>query len=758
MLSSDVLTIGHPNQHDVCDCDGRSGDGDMEHRPKRRNNNSRTDNPVTEMRFEFAPSVSPAPLSSPSGSSSYSSSITEDAHCLPKRISILNSIIRPIPKRVSTQFYDEAYRNGLTLQDTNQAAIMAHDWHRKWTHQDEANHTMPERDFYQTTSTTAAGIPDSYGYNEVFEEQQNADHELFCLEREGAKNPSLGSYLEDTEKQIRSVVKTVVHRPTPKRLHSAIINDRQLQLQQQHRVNTGSMTQSQQLLKGFQQSDCHNINYEGKFRVSSTETTEASTTMDSSSSYDNQVKRVFTTRSFDEEEIFFQTDDDDESSDDESQHYNTNPTSVIQRPLPIRPVVVKPVAIHAKCPDYGLPQHEQLSPFGSRNGNNIPRDIVTQHEFDRAEIVSPMSYSQLSCDQSSLGNEMIGMTVMESDQQQDYLHLVEDDGEDMLPTTTTTDTSISTPVANNMEKARDDMLHNLAISDGDVESKDFETKLDPLQTHFLGKDVDTRSLFQHQLPDSVQTSVSGSNTSSNVANAVEGTWLTLSKPNWFGKLGENDNGDPLYTLGRMSFDMFSPTNLVCSLQGNFNRIEIVSGEDRKAMLEAVPKKLREEVESGKTVLRTYNVVTAFTIESSIAAFPDAPNKDVIRPIRGIMTTYGYSLPDPDTPNRHSVWFTGGRIEPNNDMSDILPWKNFFTLHPPSHSFGEKAKLLAVKLLMGATIPKEVDEEDGSMNYVFTRPLGGHGMVYVDVLYIDESLRIVKGQRGTTFVFSRVPDI
>jgi hypothetical protein len=757
MFSSGVAVLGHQHIYD------NRGDGPMEHRSKRRNSRTSDHHHPTDMIFEFAPSVSPS-----------SSSITDfddgDAARLPKRISIMNNIIRPIPKRVSSQFYDEAYRKGLTLQETNQAAIMAHDWHRKWTHQDEANHTMPEQDFYQST---AAGIPDSYGYNKVFDEHQgaeyvsdsdigvDADHQFLCLEREGARNPSLESYLEDSEK-MRSV-KTV--HPTPKRHHFAI-NDR---LQQ--RANSGS-TQSQ--LKGFHEHEPKlDYNYEGIFRVSST---ESSTSMDSYR-YENpsshQVKRVFT--GFDkntnhierpEEEIVFQTDDEssgDESyeshheygdGDDEEEPRYGKPTYLIQRPLPIRPVVVKPVAIHANRPEYVLPQptNGRLLPFvhGGRNGN-IPRDIVTD-QFDRAEIVSPIRYSQLSC-QSSLENELIGMTVLETDQQ-DCLHLVEDYEED-LPTDNDHETDIiSTPIANNIEKARDDMLHNLAISDGDVESKDFETKLDPLQAYFLGKEVDTRSMSHHQLPDSVQTSVSRAS----VANSVEGTWLTLSKPNWFGKLGENDNGDPLYTLGRMSFDMFSPTNLICSIQGNFNRINIVSGEDRKAMLEAVPKKLREEVESGKTALRTYHIVTAFTIEPSMAAFPDAPNKDVIHPIRGIITTYGYSLPDPETPNRHSVWFTGGRIEPNNDMSDILPWKNLFTLHPPIHSFGEKAKLLAVKLLMGATIPEEVDPEDGSMNYVFTRPLGGHGMAYVDVLYMDESLRIVKGQRGTTYVFSRVPDI
>ena len=56
--------------------------------------------------------------------------------------------------------------------------------------------------------------------------------------------------------------------------------------------------------------------------------------------------------------------------------------------------------------------------------------------------------------------------------------------------------------------------------------------------------------------------------------------------------------------------------------------------------------------------------------------------------------------------------------------------------------------------MGATIPTEMNP-DGSLEYEFTRPLGGHGVAYVDVLYLDNSLRVVRGHRGTFFVFSRL---
>ena len=735
MLSSSAiaLDIGHGHRYES------DGHGEMRmERPTKKQNFRTTggsEHP-TNMEFEFLHSKSPLVISSPSGSTR--SSIKDldddqDDHVdvndqiekrLPPRVSMMN-VVRPIPKRISTQYYEQAHREGLTLNETNQAAMMAHDWHRKWTYQDEQNHTMPDKDFYEPT---AAGLPVSYAYDKFGTDIRPADDYLICLEREeGAKNPSLGSSPEDPR---------VIIRPSPS---IPSISKRHYTTTKKH----NKAYNHQDPLKEPQPN-----NDQTKPLVVSS--TEASTRTDSGSdddlSSDHRAKRQFTGSSATPVVI---EDDDDYTYESYQEDDKEKSTAIIQRPLPLRPTAIKPVALRPNRPGFSFPQpsNERLSPFIQTGRNEkIPRDILT-HMFNGPQIVSPMSYSHLTGSSSMTprsfsGNEMIGMTVLGTDQEE--VHLIEDDSVDS--------DSIST--ANSIVKGRDDILHTLAISDGDVDSNDFKSKVDPLEKYFLGKHLDTRSLSRHVPIDVLETSVSNAS----VSNSIEGMWLTLSKPNWFGKLGHNDNGDPMYTMGRMSFDMFSPTNLICSIQGNFNHIEIVGEEDRKAMLHLVPKKLREEVESGKTVLRTYHVVTAFTIEPSMAAFPNAPNKDVMRPIRGIMTTYGYSLPDPDTPNRHSIWFTGGRIEPNNDVSDIKLWKDFFKLHPPKHSFGEKAKLLAVKLLMGATIPQEIDPDDGSMNYVFTRPLGGHGMAYVDTVYMDESLRIMRGHRGTTFVFSRVPDV
>jgi len=119
-----------------------------------------------------------------------------------------------------------------------------------------------------------------------------------------------------------------------------------------------------------------------------------------------------------------------------------------------------------------------------------------------------------------------------------------------------------------------------------------------------------------------------------------------------------------------------------------------------------------------------------------------------------MTTYGYIIPDPLNETRHTVWITGGRLEPNSSPQDVADWKQLFAAHPPQHTLAEHAKLLAVQWLMGATLPRVVDEATGAFEYTFERPLGGHGVTYMDALYTDESLRIWRGHRGTTYVFAR----
>jgi hypothetical protein len=160
-----------------------------------------------------------------------------------------------------------------------------------------------------------------------------------------------------------------------------------------------------------------------------------------------------------------------------------------------------------------------------------------------------------------------------------------------------------------------------------------------------------------------------------------------------------------------------------------------------------------------------SIVTAFTIEptSLDADYSSKSNNNknshkrtILRPIRATMTTFGYMIPDPTEEGRHSVWITGGRIEPN-EPSDLELWNTVVFpdgIRPP-HEWSVAPRILAVKWLMGAQLNDMADPITSAFSYHFTRPLGGHGMAYIDTLYLDESLRIVRGHRGTIFCFARV---
>jgi hypothetical protein len=133
-----------------------------------------------------------------------------------------------------------------------------------------------------------------------------------------------------------------------------------------------------------------------------------------------------------------------------------------------------------------------------------------------------------------------------------------------------------------------------------------------------------------------------------------------------------------------------------------------------------------------------------------------PTYRVRRPIRGLLTNHGYMIPDPTVPNRLSIWFSGGTLECHQD-EDLDEWKElFYHGDLPRRDLGELARVLAAKVLLGATSIEGM-ADDGSMSYQLRRPIGGHGQVFCDVLYSDHDLRVLRGHHGTVYVHRRVPD-
>ncbi|CAB9514804.1 expressed unknown protein [Seminavis robusta] len=332
---------------------------------------------------------------------------------------------------------------------------------------------------------------------------------------------------------------------------------------------------------------------------------------------------------------------------------------------------------------------------------------------------------------------------------------------------------------------KDRFIEQLQKTGGDTTTAEFQRCLEQL-----------RSVYVSGFPGSSYT-----NRKSHLCGA-HGTWLTLSKPTYSECLGRNENGESIYTLGRMSFDMFRPSNLRCSIRAVMNNVRVM---DPKSKPPSFPHRLAKELKQHRgrkshNPIHHYDIVVAFTIEANQTRngtepkTADASHGDdefvVTRPIRGLMTNHGYMVADPKCPNRMSIWFTGGSMEVQDEVADAEIWKQIFDESlAPSRDLKAMANLLAAKVLLGAyTTTTSVDSNTGNsittndvedhppspsststcsnesnddsapiMSYFFKRPIGGHGEVYCDTLYIDENLRIMQGHHGSTYVFTKVPD-
>lgn len=230
-------------------------------------------------------------------------------------------------------------------------------------------------------------------------------------------------------------------------------------------------------------------------------------------------------------------------------------SQALVRPVAVRvvrpPVVIPPEDFNGAIPEQVVQSFRQAYSYGQLSPLTLPSEVGTRKSGARS--ISPMELN-------------------------DYF--------DSVPSEISHPNSHHTfYLPRSVNRARSDLLQALAAAGGEVGQGAFDTSLDVLSKYFVGLDIDTRSAVAER--------------------PIDGLWLTLTKPSFFGNLGDNDNGDPMYTLGRMTFDMFSPTNLVCSLQGNFNIVKQVPQASRSHLRAAIPPALKEDVEEGDSTLRTY---------------------------------------------------------------------------------------------------------------------------------------------------------
>lgn len=131
----------------------------------------------------------------------------------------------------------------------------------------------------------------------------------------------------------------------------------------------------------------------------------------------------------------------------------------------------------------------------------------------------------------------------------------DDDQDEHGPVKISQISTLTATTKSQIDAVKDRLICDLKTSGGNVETSEFLGCLEFLEAFYRSKSWDGRGSCNKLSPFS-----------------LEGNWLTLSKPTYNECKGKSERGEYLYSLGRMSFDMFKPTNLVCSMQASFNHV------------------------------------------------------------------------------------------------------------------------------------------------------------------------------------------
>jgi hypothetical protein len=196
---------------------------------------------------------------------------------------------------------------------------------------------------------------------------------------------------------------------------------------------------------------------------------------------------------------------------------------------------------------------------------------------------------------------------------------------------------------------------------------------------------------------------------------MDSEWLLISAPN-FPKGEQLADGRFAYTLGRLAFNMFQPTELKVVVDRVLQPVFLLENGEQQ----------------------THDIVVEFTtIDESVPQ------------LSGIVRNQGISQPISDTVLQ--VQFTGGILAPK-DPTKLNQWKATFGEQRQSTKKTWKDSLMSIflKLMFGLVSPEAMNSETGEISFTMKRSPKGR----LEILYLDEELRITRGERGTILVCQR----
>ena len=197
---------------------------------------------------------------------------------------------------------------------------------------------------------------------------------------------------------------------------------------------------------------------------------------------------------------------------------------------------------------------------------------------------------------------------------------------------------------------------------------------------------------------------------------MDGQWLLISAPNFPNGERQTD-GTYVYTLGRLAFNLFQPTRLKV----------------------AIDRVLQPVLPTENDQQRTHDIIVEFTTVEQ-----DMPQ------LQGIVHNFGICQPTDE--QTLLVRFTGGVLAPQHP-EQLEQWRAVFGNQSRSGKRSLKERVVGslANLWLGIIPPQGIDQQTGKVSFTMQRSPQGK----LTLLYLDEELRITRGERGTVLVCERL---
>mmetsp|Transcript_4162 Transcript_4162/g.6354 ORF Transcript_4162/g.6354 Transcript_4162/m.6354 type:complete len:316 (+) Transcript_4162:46-993(+) len=201
----------------------------------------------------------------------------------------------------------------------------------------------------------------------------------------------------------------------------------------------------------------------------------------------------------------------------------------------------------------------------------------------------------------------------------------------------------------------------------------------------------------------------------------EGHWLGLTAPTFPGRIEGTPDDVYKFKLGRMSFNQFQPADLVCTVDRIVNPVIPINDDSDSDSDSSAD----DEAAAASLACFSYSFHSSISIATKCGN--DLP---ALLISDAICRPWTHTNEEDCIKGRVEVAFGGGSLE---------PVKNLIGDEGYNRLWGE-----TFNVVMDQDVPQ-------SFRYDVERPFKG----FIDVLYLDEELRITRGNMGTIVIAERV---